>query len=99
MCDMCENYRYDEDLEEYFCDIELDEDEYLKFLTSSNDACPYFRADDEYRIVRKQNWQNRPTERSGGFFIMSEELRGKADCKLFLSKSQKTTTLLDGCKW
>ena len=30
MCDMCENYRYDEDLEEYFCDIELDEDEYLK---------------------------------------------------------------------
>ena len=53
MCDMCENYRYDEDLEEYFCDIELDEDEYLKFLTSSNDACPYFRADDEYRIVRK----------------------------------------------
>ena len=35
MCDMCENYRYDEDLEEYFCDIELDEDEYLKFLTSS----------------------------------------------------------------
>ena len=55
MCDMCENYRYDEDLEEYFCDIELDEDEYLKFLTSSNAACPYFRADDEYRIVRKQN--------------------------------------------
>lgn len=55
ICDMCENYRYDEDLEEYYCDIELDEDEYLKFLTSSNDNCPYFRADDEYRIVRKQN--------------------------------------------
>ena len=55
MCDMCENYRYDDDLEEYYCDIELDEDEYLKFLTSSNDSCPYFRADDEYRIVRKQN--------------------------------------------
>ena len=55
MCDMCENYRYDEDLEEYFCDIELDEDEYLKFLTSSNDACPYFRADDDYRIGRQQN--------------------------------------------
>lgn len=52
---MCTNYIYDETLEEYYCDIELDEDEYIRFLSSSNEACPYFRADDEYGVVRHQN--------------------------------------------
>ena len=55
MCEMCENYRYDEFLEEYFCDIELDEDEYLKYMESSFDCCPYYQLYDEYKTVRKQN--------------------------------------------
>ena len=55
ICDMCAHYCYDEDTEEYFCDVELDEDEYLRFLSSSNENCPYFRLDDEYGVVKHQN--------------------------------------------
>lgn len=54
-CDMCENYVYDEECGEYFCDINLDEDEMTRFISYSNYNCPYFRLEDEYRIVRKQN--------------------------------------------
>ena len=48
MCDMCENYRYDEDLEEYFCDIELDEDEYLKSIKLFKETL--------YMILMCMNW-------------------------------------------
>lgn len=54
-CDMCENYYYDEESDTYCCDVSLDEDEMMRFLTSSNYDCPYFRLDDEYGIVKKQN--------------------------------------------
>ena len=48
------NYVYDEDYEYYVCDMDLDEDEMYKFLTSSFQECPYYRLYDEYKIVRKQ---------------------------------------------
>lgn len=54
-CDMCENYCYDEEYDEYYCDINLDEDEMMRFMSYSDYNCPYFRLYDEYRIVRKQN--------------------------------------------
>lgn len=54
-CSQCANYYYDEEFDEYCCDINLDEDEMMRFLSSSNYACPYFRLDDEYGIVKKQN--------------------------------------------
>ena len=49
------NYYFDDELEEYCCDINLDEDEMMRFLTTPNYHCPYFRLDDEYGIVKKQN--------------------------------------------
>ena len=56
ICDICQNYCYDEEFEEYYCDINLDEDEYLRFLSSVTETkCPYFKNGDEYTIVRKQN--------------------------------------------
>lgn len=55
ICDMCANFCYDEEFDEYYCDINLDEDEYMRFLTSSNTNCPYFRNGDEYEVVRHQN--------------------------------------------
>ncbi len=55
ICDNCSNYVFDEDSQEYFCDALLDEDEMQRFLTGDNKTCPYFRLDDEYAIVRKQN--------------------------------------------
>ena len=55
-CDTCWYWDYDEEFDEYYCDINLDEDEYLKFLSSVSEAkCPYFKNGDEYAIVRKQN--------------------------------------------
>jgi hypothetical protein len=54
MCQDCCFYYYDEDYEAYVCDINLDEDEYSKFLSGSFKECPYFRSGDEYEIARKQ---------------------------------------------
>ena len=54
-CETCANYYYDEESEEYCCDISIDEDEMVRFLSSPNFNCPYYRLDDEYGIVRKQN--------------------------------------------
>ena len=53
-CECCINYVYDEDYECYTCEMDLDEDEMYRFLSSSVDSCPYFRGEDEYMIVRKQ---------------------------------------------
>ncbi|MDE6015100.1 MAG: hypothetical protein K2H41_05310 [Acetatifactor sp.] len=54
ICDMCVNYVYDEDYECYSCMVNLDEDEMYRFLTGTGQECPYFRADDEYGVVRHQ---------------------------------------------
>ena len=54
-CEMCQYYVYDDETACYVCDARLDEDDMVRFLSSSNDACPYFDQYDEYKIVRKQN--------------------------------------------
>ena len=43
-CEACAYYSYDEDYECYICEMDLDEDEMLKFLSSTFDACPYYRS-------------------------------------------------------
>ncbi len=53
-CDSCSNYIYDEDYEYYVCDMNLDEDEIVRFVSDAFYNCPYYQLDDEYRIVRKQ---------------------------------------------
>lgn len=53
-CSICAYNIYDEDLEEYVCSADMDEDDVMRFLTSRNN-CPFFNLDDEYKIVRKQN--------------------------------------------
>ncbi len=54
-CESCTHYVYNEDYEEYECLVSLDEDEYYSLMSGSQKACPYYRRDDEYEIVRKQN--------------------------------------------
>ncbi len=54
-CDTCQNYVWDDELGESVCMAQLDEDEYLKFLQSSYDACPFYQLYDEYKMVRRQN--------------------------------------------
>jgi hypothetical protein len=53
-CDLCVYFIYDEDDECYECVKNLDEDEMLRFLTSSDNNCPYFQLNDEYGRARKQ---------------------------------------------
>ena len=53
-CETCVNFVYDDEDECYVCDMNLDEDDMVRFLTGTFDNCPYYQLDDEYRIVRHQ---------------------------------------------
>lgn len=53
-CDSCAYYTYDEDYDCYVCDMNLDEDELVRFMSDSYYNCPYYWLGDEYRVVRKQ---------------------------------------------
>jgi len=55
LCETCAYLTYDEDYEEYVCDINLDEDDYVRLVNGKYRQCPYYRDGDEYRVVRKQN--------------------------------------------
>lgn len=54
-CDDCTYYVYDEYYDCYICEINLDEDEMMRFLSGNNSNCPYYVTNDDYKIVRKQN--------------------------------------------
>lgn len=54
-CEHCVYYVYDEGEDTDFCNLSLDEDEQLRFLTTQSRYCPYFQLYDEYKTVRKQN--------------------------------------------
>ena len=53
-CDSCTHYEYDEEYECYVCEMNLDEDEWYRFVKSSYRECPYYHYGDEYAIVRHQ---------------------------------------------
>lgn len=42
-CEYCVNYSYDDDYECYTCEVNLDEDEMVKFITGNFHQCPYFK--------------------------------------------------------
>ena len=54
VCEVCANYIYEEEDDCYYCDVNLDEDEMYRFLSGNFRECPYYRSDDEYRVVRHQ---------------------------------------------
>ncbi|MCR5665571.1 MAG: DUF6472 family protein [Eubacterium sp.] len=53
-CESCNNFIYDEDDEEYYCDVSMDEDDLAHFYASKYKECPYYQSDNEYLTVRKQ---------------------------------------------
>ena len=53
-CEYCSNYVYDEDYEDYMCQVNMDEDDVVRLMSDESYDCPYYQLDDEYRIVRKQ---------------------------------------------
>ena len=55
-CENCWYNEYDSENDEYYCSLELDEDEYARFIYSHSEKCRYFRPyGGEYEIVKKQN--------------------------------------------
>lgn len=54
-CETCEFYDWDEYLDAYVCDMKLDEDEMVNFISGRESSCPYYRFYDEYKSVAKQN--------------------------------------------
>ena len=54
-CETCAYYAYDEEYECYFCEVNLDEDEMMRFMSGGSYNCPYWRNGDEYAVVRHQN--------------------------------------------
>lgn len=53
-CESCNFFVYDELYDDYVCDMDLDEDEMIRFLSSHTDSCPYWCPGDEYITARKQ---------------------------------------------
>ena len=53
-CETCAYNVYDDELDEYVCEAYLDEDEFYRLLQRGG-ACPYYRAGDDYELVRQQN--------------------------------------------
>ena len=53
-CETCTYFTYDEYYECYVCDIDMDEDEYVRLRSDDHYSCPYYRNGDEYLVVRKQ---------------------------------------------
>ena len=56
MCENCIYYTYDDEMDYYVCTVNLDEDEMFSFINGTVKNCPYFHDNDDYKIVRKQNW-------------------------------------------
>lgn len=53
-CDSCAFCAYDDEYGDVVCEVDMDQDEYGRFLTDGHYACPYYRNGDEYAIVRHQ---------------------------------------------
>ena len=53
-CDTCWYYDYDEEYDEYFCMMDLDEDEVYRFFVTPKSRCPYYRQGDDYTLARRQ---------------------------------------------
>ena len=53
-CEECCFFAYDEEYDEYYCDVGMDEDEVARLQTNHYRGCPYFRSGDAYELSRKQ---------------------------------------------
>lgn len=54
-CDDCLYFDFDEEWQEEICTLDLDEDEWVRLISSRDAVCPYYRFYDEYKTVQKQN--------------------------------------------
>ena len=53
-CETCAYFAYDEEFDEYYCSVDVDEDDYARMLQKGSGECPLWRNGDEYAVVRHQ---------------------------------------------
>ena len=57
-CDSCAYYAYDEELEDYFCTVDMDEDEVARMMQQEvqgrRNRCRFWVNGDEYAVVKHQ---------------------------------------------
>ena len=53
-CDTCAYYFYDEEYDDYICDMDIDEDDYARLVERDFKGCPYYTNGDEHKVVRHQ---------------------------------------------
>lgn len=53
-CDTCVYYVCDEEDGQYYCEVDMDEDDAARMMQGSAKGCPYYQPDDEYAVVRHQ---------------------------------------------
>ena len=53
-CDTCVYNVYDEEDEQYYCEVDMDEDDAARLMQGQMRGCPYYQVDDEYAVVRHQ---------------------------------------------
>lgn len=53
-CDSCTYYTYDDYTQQYFCDVNMDEDDAIRMAGSHFKGCPYYSDGDEYKLAHKQ---------------------------------------------
>ncbi|MBR2936939.1 MAG: hypothetical protein IKB80_00365 [Oscillospiraceae bacterium] len=53
-CETCWHYDYDEEYDEYYCKMDLDEDEVYRLYANPKAHCPYYRQGDDYTLARRQ---------------------------------------------
>jgi hypothetical protein len=54
ICETCWHYDYDEEYEEYYCMMDLDEDEVYRIFSQPHARCPFYRQGDDYTLARRQ---------------------------------------------
>ena len=53
-CETCAYFEYDDEDEEYYCSVDMDEDDYAALAGRGYRECPFWRNGDEYAVVRHQ---------------------------------------------
>ncbi len=54
-CEDCLNFEYDDEYNEYVCTVDMDMDDLVRIMSDKRSVCPFFRINNEYKIVEKQN--------------------------------------------
>lgn len=53
-CDTCVYNVYDEEDGQYYCEVDMDEDDAARLMQGQMRECAYYQMDDEYAVVRHQ---------------------------------------------